>query len=709
MESSDRFWEFTKALVLGLILCVFSACGGPSTRDGNGSGADDEGDVYIIGAGIHDITGPAAGIGMMGYSLPEQRTQGIHMRLRSRAFIIGEPADGKRVVLVIADLGQVFQAVKQEVIRVLREDPELGLFYDEKNVLISATHTHSGPGGYSHYDLYNLSLFGFVEQNFTAITSGIVESIRKAHGNIVPGRILIKEGRLEACGWNASRVAYDRNPAEERASHEGDTDRIMKLLKLVSVEGEEIGMVNWFPVHPTNLGNTIRLISGDNKGLAAYLFEKDKGADYASADTFVAAFAQANAGDVSPSLFWGYPDGIHDFERMEILARRQVDKALELYDAAHQPLRGGVDYRHMYADFSHVLLDPEWIQDGDDPVDTCTAAIGISMLAGSTEDSVGLPFIPEGITCGSDTRPCIPLVPEDQPCHKEKYVFLSLGRRSPVPWTPEVLPVQILKIGGLAVIGHPTEITTMAGRRLRHTVLYDLAGTDVDHVVIAGLSNAYAGYVTTREEYSAQHYEGASTHFGPYTLNAFQQTFSLVARAMADQEDLPSGPSPRDLSSQQNEAPFSSVLFDSTPKGVSFGDVHQQPSSSYERGETVTVVFWGGDPKNDLRTQDSYLFVEKERIPNSLTARSSVTDEVPRGCGAEGPLNWTPVFHDWDPETRFIWEREGIAASRVTINWAIPQDTEPGEYRIRHAGSWKSFLTGETTPYSGTTNVFHVR
>lgn len=42
-------------------------------------------------------------------------------------------------------------------------------------------------------------------------------------------------------------------------------------------------------------------------------------------------------------------------------------------------------------------------------------------------------------------------------------------------------------------------------------------------LVIAGLTNTYSSYVTTFEEYQAQRYEGASTIFGPHTLDAYIQ------------------------------------------------------------------------------------------------------------------------------------------------------------------------------------------
>ena len=46
--------------------------------------------------------------------------------------------------------------------------------YDEQNVLISATHTHSGPGGFLQYVLYIMTTQGFIKQNFEAIVSGIL-------------------------------------------------------------------------------------------------------------------------------------------------------------------------------------------------------------------------------------------------------------------------------------------------------------------------------------------------------------------------------------------------------------------------------------------------------------------------------------------------------------------------------------------------------
>lgn len=50
----------------------------------------------------------------MGYAKPGQDTAGIHFRLYSRAFIIGDDT-GKRIVMVSADIGMISQIVHMEV------------------------------------------------------------------------------------------------------------------------------------------------------------------------------------------------------------------------------------------------------------------------------------------------------------------------------------------------------------------------------------------------------------------------------------------------------------------------------------------------------------------------------------------------------------------------------------------------------------------
>ena len=89
----------------------------------------------------------------------------------------------------------------------------------------------------------------------------------------------------------------------------------MVQLGFVRADGSAVGVFNWFGVHATVLGEDAKLVSSDIKGYASLGFEKIMRTRYdppaAGADSFVAAFAQADLGDASPNLFIvdrPYPD-----------------------------------------------------------------------------------------------------------------------------------------------------------------------------------------------------------------------------------------------------------------------------------------------------------------------------------------------------------------------------------------------------------------
>lgn len=227
---------------------------------------------YRIGVGSYDITGPAADVNLMGYANPAQNAAGIHFRLRARTFIVADPGDsGNRIAFVNLDACMASQAVTIKVLDRLKQ--RYGDLYTEKNVAISGTHTHSGPGGYLQYVLYIVTSLGFVRQSFDVIVDGIENSIIQAHDNIRPGSIFINQGELLDASINRSPSAYLNNPSEERARYKYDTDKEMTLLKLVDAEWGAVGAFNWFATHGTSMTRSNHLISGDNKGTAARLME----------------------------------------------------------------------------------------------------------------------------------------------------------------------------------------------------------------------------------------------------------------------------------------------------------------------------------------------------------------------------------------------------------------------------------------------------
>ncbi|GKX31568.1 neutral ceramidase [Vallitalea longa] len=673
---------------------------------------------FNIGTGIYDITGPAAEVVMMGYASSDQTTGGIHMRLRSRAFVITN--EDKRVVFVSADLGQIFQGVKQGVMRKLHKT--YGDLYRDENVLLSATHTHSGPAGHSHYALYNISAYGYIEQNYECIVDGIYQSIVRAHNNLEPGYIEINSSTLQGTSINRSIEAYNNNEEAERDMFEDDVDRDMVMLNLKNSDDELLGIINWFPIHPTSMGNDNHLISSDNKGYASYLFENDMGTEYMAEKTFIAAFAQSDCGDSSPNIYGGEQGyGDNDFESTKYAGEQQYEKCCELSDGAYTLIDGSIDYRHKYIDFSDIDIAPEYINyksysevpteiSEDDMMATYDAAIGYSFACGAEDGPSNIDMfhegmkadeypIEEGCNLVKTAQQFLNIIPEINTVNGLKYpelwdehypkpILFATGKGEPYPWTPEILPVQIVQIGQLVLVAVPAEFTSMSGRRLKSIIKKTMdSGSDIDHtVVIAGLSNAYSGYVATPEEYDVQHYEGASTHFGKWTLPAYIQEFHGLANDMKSGAVTDSGPTPRNLIDEQM-CFQTGVVLDNVPIGKEFGDVEQQVDSSYNTGETVTVSFWTGHPKNDLKIQSTYLEVQHK---------------------VDG--EWITIANDWDFETKYKWIRKDPVwgSSLAKIKWTIPEDTLDGIYRIVHHGAYKNGWTGKICDFDGVSNEFQV-
>jgi len=639
-------------------------------------------DGYLVGVGIADVTGPAAECGMMGYSLPQQQTAGIHQRTRARAYLVA--AGGRRVVYVNADLGALFQSVHQGVLARLRE--RHGDLYTEHNVSLNATHTHAGCGGSSWYAAYNLAILGFQRQTYDAQVDGIVEAIQQAHDTLAPGTISLGRGELTDASVNRSRTAFERNPQSDKDHFPLSIDPAVTVLRFRQ-GGRDVGAIAWFATHGTSMTNTNRLISGDNKGYAAYAWEHDHaGTRYLDGrPEFVACFPQTNSGDMSPNLDLepGRGPTGDEFANTRIIGERQFAAAKAAFDAADTPIEGPLDFRFRHVDMSTVDVDGRWTPDGR-PHRTATAAIGVSMLAGSTEDGPGLP-LPEGVTnpfleaLGGMDAPVPQALADAQ---APKVVAVPFGAMRPYPWAPEVLPLQILRLGQLYLVGGPAEYTIVAGLRIRRAVAAEL-GVPLENVIMQGYANAYSQYVTTPEEYDAQHYEGASTLFGRYTLPAYQQEFARLAAAMRAGASVPPGPAPRDLAGHQlNLQP--GVVADAPPPLKRFGDVLTDARGSYRRGEQVVVEFVTGHPKNDLHRNGTFLEVQR------LTDRG-----------------WVRHADDGDWATKYRWTRTVLAASTATITWDIPPNTPIGKYRLVHFGDAKS-VTGTITPFTGSSRAFVV-
>ncbi|RTG81857.1 neutral ceramidase [Schistosoma bovis] len=441
---------------------------------------------YLIGAGIYDITGPITDINMMGYGNMKQNDNGLHLRLFSRAFIIQEDSSSQPIVIVIIDAGMVSQAVK-------------------------------------------------------------IKSIDLAYSNMKEGKILKAEGDLHNASINRSPAAYLKNPVEEQARYDENIDKNMILLKFVTMNNTPIGMINWFAVHPVSMNSTNTLVSSDNKGLASILFEQKMNHNQMlGKGPFVAAFAQANEGDVSPNtagprcIDTGLPcDFVHSscggraqnciaygpgsdmFESTKLIAYKQFEKAWLLFNNATTEINGPINFIHQFIDMTNISL--------------------------------------------------------------------NYKMNTPYPWQPSIVETQIVSIGSLLIVALPGEFTTMSGRRIREAVIEaannaskqnDPSSTTQYEVILSGLSNVYSSYIATPEEYQLQRYEGASTIYGPLTLPAYVNQFCFLAEALVKRQKVSPGTvAPYFFNEEFSFVP--KILFDTAPLGKPFGAVIKQPNSTY--------------------------------------------------------------------------------------------------------------------------------
>ncbi|KAJ6546078.1 Neutral/alkaline nonlysosomal ceramidase [Mycena vulgaris] len=768
----DALHSLAAQLVYALLAptAFFSApAPGPVTDNTNTVNPSAAAGQYLLGLGIADITGPVVETGMMGYaSLPQVGT-GLHMRQRVRAFIVAEPgaastsasasaygaadeSDGpsQRILLLNADIAMGDTGVRRALLAALGAEFGNGTDgYHAGNVALVGTHQHSGVGGYMENLLPQITTRGLNPQSFAAIVAGCVFATRRAHLSLAPGTLGVGTGRVVGGSRNRSPTAYVANPADERARYAdaggegGDQEQTMSVLRFggagagagaVGGEGEEKerGILSFFGVHGTSIYENNTLISGDNKGMAAFLAE-------ASAEprampgntTYVAGFVQGAVGDTSPNTLGafcessGKPyDGLpctansstcggfaqdchgrgpaftadpYGFASSTLIGARQADAARAISGNGMQAVRGSVRSVHVHVDMSRY----EFALENGTRVRTCPAAMGYSFAGGTTDGPGAFDFV-QGDNKTSQNpfweivkRFVTPAPPPEQiACQYPKPILLNTGyAHEPYEWSPSTVDVQILKVGNFVMLIIPGELTTMAGRRIREAVRAKLISSGIlredAHVVVAGPANTYAHYITTREEYTVQRYEGASTLYGPYTLEAYIDKYTSLVPFLADGlNGTPASDPPPTEQISKAISLQTDVKFDAPPIGKQFGQIVKDVVTTvpYHAGDTVFAEFVGANPRNNLRLEGTYLTV----------------DQLVSGV-------WEAVKSDSHPSTIYRWAREStiLGTSRVNVSWTIEDDTLPGIFRITYFGDSKP-LFGSISPFMGTSSNFTV-
>ncbi len=579
---------------------------------------------YEVGFARADITVFEPDMAMLGWGMFYNRTEGVAEPIYARAMVVRDQTGG-RFAYVCADLLLMSQAVRFGVMDTLSRDyPELGL--DEARVMLTATHTHSAPAGYSHYFWINIGGPGFSRRVLDVVVKGIVEAIVAAEGARRPGRLSLQTGEVPpsaGIAFNRSWFAYSRNHDVAPVDYEHRAEAVDATMKVLRFDpdpdpdpgshsggqahgadnGQGGGMVSWFPLHGTCVHSENRKLHPDHKGLACGAFESRAGV--------FGIFAQEATGDVTPNHRLDKERGLvvgrfdSDYDNAAWVAGVEAEHAHRIYSqgdagpdtaADHDgavaggrglPIEGPVAAAIRYVDFNAAPIDPRFAVAPGAPATTRPARIGVSMALGTAEGPGPLYPVPwvarlangavraldavqgmrgaarhydpqwpmlelarglNGRLMGLLNMRASMILPVD-PIFRYVQSLIKDGALDSTPWVPHIVPIQIVCLGPLAIAAVPFEPSTVAGRRLRATLLEALAPAGVEEVVLNPYANAYAGYLTTFEEYQVQHYEAGYTIFGPWQLAAARTAFASLAA------DLTHGDASKDLGPSPDRIP----------------------------------------------------------------------------------------------------------------------------------------------------------
>lgn len=650
----------------------------------------DETREFSAGMSKKDITGPPIGVMFWGYAREDQTGIGIQTRQFARALVIEDRASQKLLAYVTAEVGGIPFEIQREVVSKLQTevDPNFHL----GNVLLNASHTHSGPAGHFHYSEVSFYSTQFYKDSYNVLRDGIVEAIKDAYKKRKPADLKIGKTIVKDAGVNRSLSAYLANPESERKLYSDNIDKEMVQLN-VFVEGKPIGFVNWYGVHPTNITFDNRLISSDNKGIASILSEKlaeqngDKG--------FVAIFAQANEGDVSPNLNLNNTGPGKDiYDSSFIIGKRQFIASQEILTTKGKSLKGGLSFSHRFIDMSQHPVRSEFSGTGKTEY-TCPSAYGYAFAAGSTEEGGGHWLFHEGMT-ENNRRFYIDWIakfmlqsPSEQlrECQKPKAVLFPMGETKPIPSLPQTLPYGLVLVGDLSILVLPHEVTTMSSRRLKKEVK-SVFKDKISDIVLSGLTNDFSGYITTPEEYSTQNYEGGHTLHGQQSLNALRQEFFAMATDLVQGIEFSKSTKPEkmplDLSDRLHPLKLpESEIVSNEPKQVLKPNV-----GFYKKGNQVVCQVNAASPNVGYPKVSSYLWVEKKE-----------------------ESGWTKVRSDADYDTKFAYQSPGYFSKglgKMDLIWETEESIQNGEYRLVHEGFYLS-NDSKKSPYRIECPIFQIQ
>jgi hypothetical protein len=410
-----------------------------------------------VGAAAVPIT-PPLGIPMAGY-YSERGAQGIHDELRAKAIVL--ESGGKAAALVVLDL----ITTPRDLVEAARREIERTTRLRGADVMISATHTHTGPVLDRHHRFGGQS--DLVRDYLAGLPAKIAEAVRRAESGLTPARAFTARGREESIafnrryhmtdgtvGWNPGKL----NPRILKPA--GPIDPEVPIVYLESTGGQPLATYVNYAVHLDNVGQP--WISADMPSTLARALADFKGPE------MVTVFSAGCCGDVNHiDVRWGQrQSGFANAARMGTILAAEVLRTWPRLE----------------------------------PIDAMAAVRARSSIV-----ELPLPEVGEG-----DLEKARQVVARLQGPGSQRPAFMEMvaafkvldvaGRKG----RPQEVEVQVIALGKeIAWVSLPGEIFAELGLAIKQD-------SPFPRTIIAELANGAIGYIPARRAYAQGNYEVVS-------------------------------------------------------------------------------------------------------------------------------------------------------------------------------------------------------
>jgi hypothetical protein len=638
-----------RAILLAIVIAVAAVAAViPPT-----AGAATVKDPLRAGVGQADITPPQTGYFLGGWTRADRTAQGQSSRLFANALILQRGS--RKLALVAVELFAIPAGFQEDVARSVGD-----LGFDPTTTLLAASHTHSGPGGFTNNPTYNTaapsietitdptSFTNFLNpapadrQLYTFLVNQVAQAIRRANADLAPATAGWGSGELYGVTQNRSLEAHLLDHGIKRGLGEGTVHDdpggyadtidpsidVLRVDKLVRRAGRlrrmPIGAWSNFADHGTVVHAELQAYSGDHHAAAWRRFTKlvRRAGHVPASQAVIDVYPNSDEGDQTAGIVNVGPAAAEYVGTAEGLAMyrawRRAGRSLSTAPA--------LDVRWTRSCFCGRMT-------ATGPVDS-KGVEGAGFLTGSEEgrgplyDITGVPF--EGRTS-----------PSNDPVQGDKY-------QVPAGNPPLAVPLSIARVGDHAIVAVPAEPTKEVGKRIKAAVVDAMRAKGVTGAVIAGLAGDYVQYVTTPEEYGFQSYEGASTLYGQNEATFLQERYAELARALANGA---AAPKPYVLDPSYGVKPDGPPY----PAGAASGSITAQPDQAVPRlGHAVLA--WQGGPSGHDRPVDAPFVLAQRQV------------------GGE----WRTV--DSDLGLAMLWRSS--ASGGYSVTWEVPLSAPPGAYRL---------------------------